>query len=147
MIHRNLTHLIRTVLFQRQEELDDKGDLETKFTLEDKNIIYGTLRVESSVQDDRGKSVAKMTSVKFFARYQLVGLKNTQWVYKQDEEAEVQYMVVDHKGQPVADTSVNLKIERQETKASRVKSAGNAYVTKYITDWVASAECEGTSNY
>ena len=135
-----------TVLFQKQEELDDKGDLETKFLLKDENIIYGALRVESSVQDDRGKSVAKMTSVKFFARDQLVGLKNTQWVYKQDEKAEVQYMVVDQKGQPVADTSVNLKIERQETKASRVKSAGNAYVTKYITDWIATAECEGTSS-
>ena len=134
-----------TVLFQKQEELDDKGDLETKFVLDDQDIIYGTLRVESSVQDDRGKSVAKMTRAKFFARDQLVGLKNTKWVYTQDEEAEVQYMVVDQKGQPVADTSVSLKIERQETKASRVKSAGNAYVTKYITDWVHAADCEGSS--
>ena len=135
-----------TVIFQRQEVLNDKGDLETKIRLEDENIIYGTLRVESSVQDDRGKSVAKMTSVKFFSRDQLVGLKNTQWVYKQDEESEVQYMVVDQKGQPIINTSVSLKIERQETKASRVKSAGNSYVTKYITDWVAASTCEGTSS-
>ena len=134
-----------TSVFHKQEMLNDKGDLETKFTLEDKNIIYGTLRVESSVRDDRGKSVAKMSTAKFFARDQLVGLKNTQWVYQQDEESEVQYMVVDQQGEPIADTPVSLKIERQETKASRVKSAGNAYVTQYITNWVASSECTGNS--
>ena len=135
-----------TVLFQKQEILDNKGDLKTRFKLTDNEIIYGALRVESRVQDDRGKSVANMTRAKFFARDRLVGLKNTQWVYKQNEEAEVQYMVVDQQGQPIADTVVNLTIEHRETKASRVKSAGNVYVTKYITDWVQKAGCEGNSS-
>ncbi len=134
-----------SVLLQTQGKLNNKGDLETTLALKDEKIIYGTLRVESSVQDDRGKSVAKMARAKFFARDRLVGLKNTQWVYKQNKEAEVQYMVVDQKGQPIAGTPVKLKIEHQQTKASRVKSAGNAYVTQYITDWVATAKCGGIS--
>ena len=133
-------------LLQYQEELNDRGDLETRIVLQDVDIIHGTLRVESNVQDDRGKSVANMHSAAYFSRDQLVGLKNTQWVYTQNKEAEVQYMVVDQHGVPVADTLVSLNIERQENKTSRVKSAGNAYVNKYITEWVAAAACAGRSS-
>ncbi|MFK8068842.1 MAG: alpha-2-macroglobulin [Gammaproteobacteria bacterium] len=134
------------VIFQKQELLDDKGDLETTFDLIDKNIIYGTLRVESRVQDDRGKNVANLSTAKFFARDQLVGLKNSQWVYQEDQPAEINYMVVDQKGNPIANTAVSLIIERQETNAARVKSAGNAYTTRYITEWVPTAFCTGVSS-
>ncbi len=133
------------VLFNKQGMLDDHGDLETRVELQDKNIIYGTLRVESRVQDDRGKNVANLATAQFFSRDRLVGLKNTQWIYRQNEEANIQYLVVDQEGQPVADSLVKLRIEREETKASRVKSAGNTYVTKYLTDWIEVAKCEGRS--
>ncbi|MEE9320719.1 MAG: MG2 domain-containing protein [Granulosicoccus sp.] len=133
-------------LFQQQKELDDKGDLKTTYTLNDTDIIYGTVRVESSVQDDRGKSVSQMSRADYFARDRLVGLKNTQWVYKQGEQSEVQYLVVDTDGKPVPDTSVSVDIERLETKAARVKSAGNAYLTEYVDEWVSIAVCNGSSN-
>ncbi len=134
------------VIFQKQELLDDKGDLETAIDLIDKNIIYGTVRVESRVQDDRGKNVANLANAKFFARDQLVGLKNSRWVYQEEQPAEIQYMVVDKDGNPITDTAVSLIIERQETSAARVKSAGNAYTTRYITEWVQASTCTGVSS-
>lgn len=132
-------------LLQKQELLNDQGDLETRLTLPDKNIIYGTMRVESSVQDDRGKSVAKLAQAKYIARDRLVGLKNTRWVYEEDQDAAIEYLVVDEQGQPLVGVPVEARLERLETHASRVRSAGNAYLTEYISDWIEAGRCAGTS--
>src|SRR5690606_11383059 len=71
------------------------------------------------------------------------GLRAGQWVYRQGEPAEIDYLVVDPLGVPVADTNVSIAIERLETRASRVKGAGDAYLTRYVDEWVAAGECEG----
>lgn len=108
-------------------------------------IVYGTLSVEGAVRDDRGRYVAAASSADFVAVDRLVGLKSTRWVFREDERAEVQYLVVDARGEPIAGTHVRIDIRRLETKAARVKGAGNAYLTEFIDDWVEAGSCEGRS--
>lgn len=122
-------------VFQKTETLDDKGDLVSKFTIENNAILYGRLMVESAVQDDRGKFVATSSSADYFGRDRFIGLKAKKWLYKEDEPAVFEYLVVDEAGKPVSGTSASIYAEHRVTKASRVKGAGNAYLTHYTRKW------------
>ena len=48
----------------------------------------------------------------------------------------VDAIVVDQQGKTVAGSEITIKAEYEETKASRVKGAGNAYITRYTHDWI-----------
>ncbi|MBW2180798.1 MAG: large extracellular alpha-helical protein, partial [Deltaproteobacteria bacterium] len=123
-------------IFNKTEMMDDKGRLITRFQIPDKGILYGSLIIESAVQDDRGKYIADSTIADYVGRNRFVGLKNTKWIYKEDEPSQVKFIVVDETGKPKTGSNVKVKVERLVTKASRVKGAGNAYLTKYIEEWV-----------
>jgi len=128
--------------------LDDKGQLQTGFTLaETSKVLYGKLMVESAVRDDRGKDVARSASAHYVGRDRFVGLKETSWVLTARQPAKVLSLVVDELGNPVAGTDVELLIERRVTKASRVKGAGNAYLTHFEHEWVSVVNtCKATSD-
>ncbi len=132
-------------LFQTESTVDSNGDLVTPLVLPDSEIIYGRMSVESAVRDDRGKDVANIANADYVGRDRFVGLKNTQWVYREDRAADVEYVVVDKQGRLVAGVPVQVKIERLETKAARVKGAGNAYLTRYVHSWEKVSECEDNS--
>ncbi|MBW1848612.1 MAG: large extracellular alpha-helical protein, partial [Deltaproteobacteria bacterium] len=123
-------------IFNKTKMMDDKGRLITRFQIPDKGILYGSLIIESAVQDDRGKYIADSTIADYVGRNRFVGLKNTKWIYKEDEPSQVKFIVVDETGKPKTGSNVKVKVERLVTKASRVKGAGNAYLTKYIEEWV-----------
>lgn len=134
-------------LYQNVGAVDRRGDLLRTFSITGdtvKDIYYGTLNVESAVKDDRGKYVASMTSAKFTGRDRFVGLHSPRWLYQEDEPSDIQYIVVDGHGEPVDDTVVSIRIERLVTSASRVKGAGNAYLTQYTHSWEQAGICSGT---
>lgn len=122
-------------IFEEQNTLDDKGDLTSAFTLNEPDFIYGHLLVESNVQDDRGKYVSSMNRADYFGRTRLVGLMSERWVYEQNKPAVFQFIVVNDKGDPEPGIKTVLHAEHLTTKASRVKGAGNAYLTHYTHEW------------
>ena len=109
------------------------------------DIVFGTLRVESAVRDDRGRYIAGSASARFLAVDRLVGLKNTRWTYAEDEDAAIEFIVVDTGGAPVAGTDVRIDVQRLDTQAARVRGAGNAYLTQFVNTWVDVARCESRS--
>ncbi|MEZ5672850.1 MAG: alpha-2-macroglobulin family protein, partial [Thiotrichaceae bacterium] len=129
--------------------VDDKGELHANFTLPEKlPVLYGDLRVESAVQDERGKNVATTVVGKYVGRDRFVGLKETSWLLESGKEAKVEAIVIDEFGEPLTVTNaegnlveLQFKIEREEIKASRVKGAGNAYLTQYNREWVDAGQC------
>ncbi|MBN2667200.1 MAG: hypothetical protein JXR67_11870, partial [Bacteroidales bacterium] len=123
-------------LFQKTEQLNDHGDLVSSFILPDREIIFGRITVESSVQDDRGRYVAASAYADYIGRDRFVGLRNTEWIYYEDRPARVEFIAVDEHGEIAANTDVGINIERLETKLARVKGAGNAYLPEYIDEWV-----------
>ncbi|MEX1346625.1 MAG: alpha-2-macroglobulin family protein [Desulfobacterales bacterium] len=126
---------------QFEDALDDKGNLMTQFTLAESKILYGQLVVESAVRDDRGKYIAGRTTADYAGRDRYVGLRSLDWVMNEDEPAAVDLLVVDALGKPRDDVSIEVKVERRETRAARVKGAGNAYLTHYTHEWVEIADC------
>jgi uncharacterized protein YfaS (alpha-2-macroglobulin family) len=122
--------------------LDAQGALETRFLLPESKITYGTLEVESSVRDDRGKYVAGRSSARFAGRDRYVGIRQPDWVLESGKGAEVFAVVADEYGKLASGVEVAFKIERRITRASRVKGAGNAYITQFIHSWKEVAACE-----
>jgi uncharacterized protein YfaS (alpha-2-macroglobulin family) len=106
-------------------------------------IPYGRVSVEGAVRDDRGRYVASTARARFLAFDRLVGLRSSRWVFTEDEPAEIEYVVVDERGVPVAGTAVRIDIRRLDTKAARVRGAGNAYLTQFVDEWVAAGTCNG----
>lgn len=121
---------------QGEETLDAAGDLATSFRLDAAQVLYGHLTVESAVRDDRGKYVASETSARFVGRTRFVGLRQPDWIVQQGKPARIETIVVDEQGDPVAGTKVKVTVKVRETFASRVKGAGNAYLTRYEHRWI-----------
>jgi uncharacterized protein YfaS (alpha-2-macroglobulin family) len=135
----------RQTVHQIENALDNQGNLSTRFTLAESKILYGQLVVESAVRDDRGKYIAGRATADYAGRDRYVGLRSTGWVMNEDEPAAVDLLVVDAGGKPREDVPIRVEIERRETRAARVKGAGNAYLTHYTHEWVEVAHCERQS--
>ena len=132
----------RQTVHQIENALDNRGNLTTRFTLAESNILYGRLVVESAVRDDRGKYIAGRATADYAGRDRYVGLRSTDWVMNEDEPAAVDLLVVDAGGKPQEAVPIRVKVERRETRAARVKGAGNAFLTHYTHQWVEVAQCD-----
>ncbi len=135
----------KQTVHQIENALDNRGNLTTRFTLAESKILYGRLAVESAVRDDRGKYIAGRATADYAGRDQYIGLRSTDWIMNEDKPAAVDLLVVDAGGQPREGVPIHVNVERRETRAARVKGAGNAYLTHYTHQWVEVAQCELTS--
>ncbi len=133
-------------VFQTESKVDNQGQLQTTFKVEESPVLYGQLRVESAVRDDRGKNIANTTTAQYVGRDRFVGLKQTSWVVPAKQTANILTLVVDGAGNPVADVPVDVLVEYRETKAARVKGAGNAYLTQFEHEWVKAGACQLSSS-
>jgi hypothetical protein len=132
----------RETVHQAESTVDNQGHLISRFTLPDSHILYGTLTVESAVRDDRGKYVTSLARADYAGRDRYVGLRRTAWVLHEDEPARIDVLVVNEQGKPMAGTPITVTVQRKETKAARVKGAGNAYLTHYTHQWVEVSRCD-----
>jgi hypothetical protein len=126
---------VQTV-FQTKGKLDSNGNLETRFELPEPPVYYGRLTVESSVRDERGKSVASRATAACFGRERFVGLNQSDWVLEEGKAAKVAFIVTDQNGKTIPGSQVRVEIEQLQTKAARVKGPGDAYPTQYEQEWV-----------
>lgn len=132
-------------IFQKIVTLDKNGESQLQFKLEPQKTTFGTLSVESAVQDERGKYVVSHTRANYFGVDRFLGWHPKQWLFTTGKPAQIDYVVVDTKGNPAANTKVNIVIEHEVNKAARVKTAGNVYGAEYQQSWEKVAECQNTS--
>ena len=123
-------------LVQKEGTIDDRGNLVMNLQVPESSIYYGRLEVESAVRDDRGKYISGRSFANYSSRDIFAGLRSDSWIYREGEPADLEALVVDIHGKPVAGIPVSIKVEHRETTASRVKGAGNAYLTQLNTRWV-----------
>ena len=123
-------------VFNTKGKLDNNGVSDTRFELPQLPVYCGELAVESSVKDERGKSVASRATAAYFGRDRFVGLNLEAWVLEEGKPAKVSFIVTDQLGKAVPDQKVHVDIEKLEIKAARVKDAGDAYPTRYVETWL-----------
>jgi uncharacterized protein YfaS (alpha-2-macroglobulin family) len=132
-------------LLDVRTRLDGDGRWTAPLTPADGPVHYGRLLLEGSVEDDRGRSIAARASLPYHGRDRYIGLRYDGWTLKAGTEAEVETLVVDADGEPQAGSPSYVKIERKQTRGSRVKGAGNAYITRYTNEWTRVVTCRGRS--
>jgi len=129
-------------LFQGEGSLDEAGDLNLPAPLPENPVVYGRLTVESAVRDDRGKYMASVASAGWHGRDRYIGMRTSRWTYKAGEPAEVEWLVVDARGQRVAGDEAKIGVEQLITTGARVKGAGNAYLMHYTHRWEPVTRCD-----
>src|SRR5262249_55512310 len=92
------TDVASETLHEAQDRLDDTGTLETTFAMPAAKVLYGQLRVESAVRDDRGKSVAGYATAQYAGRDRYVGLRQEDWLLTAGTPAQLQVLVVNEHG-------------------------------------------------
>ncbi|MFH1155752.1 MAG: alpha-2-macroglobulin family protein [Pseudomonadota bacterium] len=123
-------------LMEKTLNLDSGGGLTLDLALTQVPVPMGTLEVESGVQDDRGKRVSATASARFFGVDRFAGLKSRDWLYTQGAPAGFDITAVDPEGKPIPGCSLDIRVQHLETRAARVKGAGNAYLTRYSDAWI-----------
>jgi uncharacterized protein YfaS (alpha-2-macroglobulin family) len=133
-------------LHQSEAPVDAEGVLETVVPVLDQVFPRGRMLIESAVRDDRGKYIAGRAMAEYLGRDRFVGIRQEGWLLKAGEPSEVQAIVVDTQDEVASGADVTLRIQYRETTASRVKGAGNAYITQYNHNWVDVASCAAVSD-
>lgn len=133
------------MLFENQDRLDDNGRLVETFTLVETPIWFGQMTVESSVQDDRGKSVASRNSAPCYGRDRYIGVLQEDWTLQEKKMAKVRVAAVDKNGVLISGIPITLKTEHKKTWGARVKGAGDGYNTEYQHKWEPEQEMAGIS--
>ncbi len=129
-------------VYQGDGKLDGKGTYDASFKFPKAKVFYGSLMVESAVKDDRGKNIAGYAYSKYVGRDRFVGINQPDWILEKGKEAIINAAVADKNGVPVSGTLVKIVVEQEQVKAARIKSAGNAYLTNYESEWVTVNSCE-----
>jgi uncharacterized protein YfaS (alpha-2-macroglobulin family) len=132
-------------IYQKEEKLNAQGNLSSTITIPAVPVVHGDLIVESAVRDDRGKFVATTSKARFVGRSRYVGVEQPDWLLTAGKEASIRGVVIDESGKAIAGSPLSVTVELEETKAVRVKSAGNVYVTKYENTWAKVHSCSLTS--
>ncbi len=131
----------RRDVLQEDLELDASGDASSSFEVSDSAVVNGRIEVEASVRDDRGKSIASRASAHYRGRSQVVGLRVPGWLLEKGQEAVAEAVAFDSNDSVLANASVTTTVQVEEVKAARVKGAGNAYLTRYESNWVPVERC------
>jgi len=126
---------------QSEAPVDVEGELETTVPVLDQTFPRGRISIESAVRDDRGKYIAGRATAEYLGRDRFVGVRQEGWLLKVGEPSELQAIVIDTADDVSSGTDITFRIQYRETTASRVKGAGNAYITQYNHEWIDVTTC------
>ncbi len=87
-----------SVVHQSDAMVNERGELTTRFTLDNAGIVYGRMEVESAVRDERGKYVATRVSAPYRGLDRYVGLRSDRWSFEEDQPASIDFIVIDKNG-------------------------------------------------
>jgi uncharacterized protein YfaS (alpha-2-macroglobulin family) len=132
-------------LYETEGNLDDKGTMASSFAVAETPVWFGQLTVESSVRDDRGKSIANRTSAPCYGRDRFVGVLQQDWALQEKKAANLKLVVVDRNGSIIPGVPISVTTEYEKTWAARVKGAGSDYLTEYQHAWEPEQKLDGIS--
>ena len=132
-------------LFDARGVADNRGELLETRILPRSEKPYGKIRFETKVYDDSGRSYSSFATAEYFSTDRLVGLRQGKGEPKAGSPASVEYVVVNPARKKVAGVPVKIVFTRRQNKLIREKSAGSAYLSKYVSVDEQVGECMGMS--
>lgn len=132
-------------LFALEATTNEKGESATEFKLPKSGKPVGRIRFETKVFDDSGRSASSFASADYFAVDRLVGLRLDGSEAMAGKPVDLEYVVSDADKKTVAGVPLKIVVTRTENRLVREKSAGSAYLIKYLRQEKTVAECNGNS--
>ncbi|MBI3563370.1 MAG: Ig-like domain-containing protein [Gammaproteobacteria bacterium] len=107
---------------------DNNGDVNVGVLLpSDQLKSYGHVEYGAAFKDDRGKSIAGLSTVEVFYSKFMIGIKTPKWTYAAKEEISPEVILLDHAEKPVAGVEVELKLINRSYKTVRRHGEGNYF--------------------
>lgn len=120
----------RVSLLNDEVHLNQEGKAKTTIIAKGEEIGFGTLKVESAVEDDRGKKVANLATANYYGVDRFVGLKTDTFLFTAGKPAKFHFVVTDREGKPVKGVKVQVSSTGSHITAFRAKGAGGTYQTR-----------------
>ncbi len=132
-------------LFSLETTTDKDGTAENAVILPKSGKPFGKIRFETKVFDDSGRSAASFASADYFAAERFVGLRKQTDTAIVGKPAVLEYVAAGTDKKLIAGVPVTIAVTRAENKLVREKSAGKAYLMKYVRQEAKVADCAGVS--
>ena len=132
-------------MLNQEGALNESGELALRFQLGETPITYGRLNIQSAVRDDRGAFFAAGASANFRARDRYVGIRQKEWLLEVNKVSLIDLVVVDGNGEIVSGVPITVNIDKEEVTSAREQGPGNAFISRYNSEWKHHSKCSLTS--
>lgn len=132
-------------LLNENKRLDEKGTARTEVKVPKSPKPYGRIRFESSVSDDGGRKTSSSATAEYFNADLFVGVRAKGWTARVGEPVAVEYVVSDKNSKTVANVPVSIEFLLRKNMYVRERAAGNAYVSRYVSEDQKVGNCDGVS--
>lgn len=132
-------------LLNEDGRLDEKGAAKTELKIPSSAKPHGLIRFESSVSDDGGRKTSSSATAEYFNADLFVGVRTTDWTARVGDPVAVEYVVSDRDSKTVANVPVTIEFLLRKNMFVRERTAGNAYVSRYVTENQKVGDCDGVS--
>lgn len=129
----------------RSDKLNQVGEFVLKTKVENNDIPYGDIVVDSNVQDDNGKTISSRSFAKYYGVDKFVGLKAADWFFNKGEKSGINFAVTDSSGNFVKDVDVNLQVQRSDVNIAQVRTGGDMYSPQNLILWENVDSCNKKS--
>jgi uncharacterized protein YfaS (alpha-2-macroglobulin family) len=121
---------------------DLNGEFSDRVKIENDKIPYGKIVVDSSVQDDSGKSIASRSYANYFGVDRFVGLKAIDFFFNVGQKSIIQSIVINSDGELLEDVDIHIDIQYGENNVAQLRSGGDQYISKSSIDWKLIDSCD-----
>ena len=124
---------------------NSSGEFLNKIKVENDKIPYGKIIVDSSINDDSGKSIASRASANYFGVDRFIGLKTNDFFYQTNKQSPIQFLITNTDGELVENIDAHIDIQYGENHIVQLKTGGSDYAPKVSTEWKTIDSCDAKS--
>ncbi len=133
------------VLLNENKRLDSSGSVTSELKLPSSAKPYGRIRFETSVSDDSGRKTSAFSTAQYYNADYFVGVRTEGWTARAGSPVEIEYVVSDKNSETVENVPVLIEFNLRKNMYVRERTAGNAYVSRYLSEDKKVGDCDGVS--
>ena len=134
-------------ILSKSDKLNESGEFIVKTKVENNEIPYGEIVINSNVADDNGKLISNKSHIKYYGVDKFVGLKASDWFFNKGSTGGVNFAVTDSNGNLVKDVDVNLQIQINNNDVDKVKIFSETYKSQDLIAWENVDSCNKKSDF
>ena len=138
-------NLFITQVSSKNGKTDAHGEFLNKIKIENNKIPYGKIIVDSSFQDDSGKSITDRSYANYFGVDRFIGMKTVDFFFNVNKKSPIQFLVMNSNGELLENIDAHIDIQFGENSVIQLKTGGSTYKPKAFTEWKSIGSCDAKS--